>query len=81
MIYDIIIMKEDAFMSNRFHVVKKYIDQMDYYGLLASGAPSNEFDIESKEISARISDDHSVQDIAEIIASVFFNEINPLRDL
>ena len=58
-------------MSNRFHIVKKYIDQMDYYGLLASGAPSNEFDIESKEISARISDDHSVQDIAEIIASVF----------
>ena len=58
-------------MSNRFHVVKKYIDQMDYYGLLVSGAPSNEFDVESKEISARISDDHSVQDIAEIIASVF----------
>ena len=71
MIYDIIIMKEDAFMSNRFHVVKKYIDQMDYYGLLASDAPSDEFDIESKEISARISNDHSVQDIAGIIASVF----------
>ena len=58
-------------MSNRFHIVKKYIDQMDYYGLLASGAPSDEFDIESKEISARISDDRSAQDIAEIIASVF----------
>ena len=71
MIYDIIIVKEGAFMSNRFHVVKKYIDQMDYYGLLASGAPSDEFDIESKEISARISDDRSAQDIAEIIASVF----------
>ena len=71
MIYDIIIVKEGAFMSNRFHVVKKYIDQMDYYGLLASGAPSDEFDIESKEISAKISDDRSAQDIAEIIASVF----------
>ena len=71
MIYDIIIVKEGAFMSNRFHIVKKYIDQMDYYGLLASGAPSDEFDIESKEISARISDDRSAQDIAEIIASVF----------
>ena len=71
MICDIIAVKEGVFMSNRFHIVKKYIDQMDYYGLLASGAPSNEFDIESKEISARISDDHSVQDIAEIIASVF----------
>ena len=58
-------------MSNKFLVVKKYIDQMDYYALLASGAPSDEFDIESREISARIRDDHSAQDIAEIIALVF----------
>ena len=67
-------------MSNRFHVVKKYIDQMDYYCLLASGAPSYEFDIESKEISARISDDHSAQDIAEIIASVFNEYFNDHND-
>jgi len=58
-------------LSDRFHVIKKYIDQMDYYDLLASGAPSNEFDLESKEISARIRYGHTVQDIAEIIASVF----------
>ncbi|MBQ6796418.1 MAG: hypothetical protein IJP10_00235 [Clostridia bacterium] len=58
-------------MSDRFRIVKKYIDQMDYCDLLASGAPSNEFDIESKEISSRIRDEHSAQDIAEIIASVF----------
>ena len=58
-------------MSNNFWVVKKYIDQMDYYGLLASGVPSDEFDIETKEISARIRYEHSAQDIAEIIASVF----------
>ena len=58
-------------MSDKFLVVKKYIDQMDYYDLLASGAPSDEFDIESKEISSRVRYDHSVQDIAEIIASVF----------
>ena len=64
-------MKEAAFMSDRFRIIKKYIDQMDYYALLAGGAPSNEFDIESREISARIRDDHSAQDIAVIIASVF----------
>ena len=58
-------------MSDRFHIVKKYIDQMDYYALLAGGAPSDEFDIESKEICARIRYDYSAQDIAEIIASVF----------
>ena len=68
---DIILTKEGVIMSDRFRVIKKYIDQMDYYDLLASGAPSDEFDIESKEISARIRDDHSVQDIAEIIALVF----------
>ncbi len=58
-------------MSDKFLVIKKYIDQMDHYDLLASGAPSDEFDIESKEISSRVRYDHSVQDIAEIIASVF----------
>ena len=70
-IYDIIIVKEGAFMSNRFHIVKKYIDQMDYYGLLAGGAPFDEFDIESKKISKIIRYDHSVQEIANIMASVF----------
>jgi len=58
-------------MSDRFHIVKKHIDKMDYLDLLASGAPSDEFDIESKEISARVRCEHSVQEIAEIIASVF----------
>ena len=58
-------------MFDSFYIVKKYIDQMDYYDLLASGAPSDEFDIESKEISARIRYDHSVQEIAAIIALVF----------
>ena len=71
MIYDIIIVKEGAFMSNRFHIVKKYIDQRDYYGLLAGGAPFDEFDIESKKISKIIRYDHSVQEIANIMASVF----------
>ncbi len=58
-------------MSDKFYIVKKYIDQMDYYDLLASGAPSDEFDIESQEISARVSCEHSVREIAKIIASVF----------
>lgn len=54
-----------------YRVVKKYINQMDYYGLLAGGAPDNEFDIESKEISRRIGSDKSTNDIAKIIADVF----------
>ena len=55
----------------KFLVIKKYIDQMDYYALLAGGSPSDEFDIESKEISTRVRYDHSAQDIAKIIAAVF----------
>lgn len=46
-------------MSDKFSTVKKYIDQMDYYALLAGGAPSDEFDMESKEISAGIRYEHS----------------------
>ncbi len=58
-------------MSDRFHIVKKHIDKMNFFDLLASGAPSDEFDVESKEISARVRCEHSVREIAEIIASVF----------
>lgn len=39
--------------------------------MLAAGAPSDEFDIESIEIAKRVCYDHSVQEIAEIMASVF----------
>ena len=55
----------------KFLIIKKFIDKMDYYALLAGGAPSDEFDIESKEISKRVRYDHSAQEIANIIASVF----------
>ena len=57
--------------KEKFLVIKKFIDQMDYYALLTEGAPSDEFDIESKEISKSVRYDHSVQEIAHIIASVF----------
>ena len=63
--------------KEKFLIIKKFIDQMDYYDLLAGGAPSDEFNIESKEISSKVRCEHSVQEIADIIASVFndyFNE-------
>lgn len=58
-------------------IVKKYIDQMDIWNLLASGAPKDEFDMESKEISRRLRLKMSDQEIADVIAEVFsvsFNE-------
>lgn len=66
-------------MADKFQIVKMYIDQMDHCDLLASGAPSDEFDIESNEICAKIRYNQSVYEIAEIIASVFnefFDEHN-----
>ena len=58
-------------MSDKFRIVKKYIDHMDYYALLAGGSPSDEFDLESKMISEMLQYDHSAREIANIIASVF----------
>ena len=62
----VIVFEEDKFLVN-----KKFIDQMDYYALLAGGSPPDEFDLESKMISEMLHHDHSAQEIANIIASVF----------
>ncbi|MBR5244809.1 MAG: hypothetical protein IKW07_02135 [Clostridia bacterium] len=60
-----------------YTIVKKYIDQMDHWNLLASGAPKDEFDMESKEISRRLRLEMSDQEIADVIVEIFslsFNE-------
>ncbi len=65
-----------------FAIVKKHIDKLDYYALLAGGAPADEFDLESLEISKAIHADSSVLEIAEIIAQVFeknFDEAAPVN--
>lgn len=58
-------------MSKIFKIVKKYIDDYDYYGLLRDGAPDDEFVSESLRISDRISEDSSIEQIAATIADVF----------
>ena len=55
----------------KYLIVKKYIDEMDYLSLISGGAPSNEFDSESQEICDKITNDHTEQDIAGVIAEVF----------
>lgn len=57
-------------MNDYYPIVKKYIDQYDYYGLLADGAPNDEFETEAEMISRQINRDSSVQEIASVIASV-----------
>ena len=66
---------------NRFRIIKKYIDEYDYYGLLAGHAPDNEFDDYSRQLADTITKDDSVEDIARLIANImdkaFAEEIEP----
>ena len=68
-------------IMNKFKIVKKYIDEYDYYGLLKNGAPCDEFDKYSLEISEIIDDKSTVEEIAlvisEIMDNAFGKEINP----
>ena len=54
-----------------YHTVKKVIDGLDLYGFFKMGAPSDEYDSESREISLRINVDSSADEIAFIISDVF----------
>lgn len=56
---------------NQYFMIKKHIDEMDYLNLLANHAPDDEFDTESKEISTKVTDSSTIQEIAFIIAEVF----------
>ena len=63
-----------------FHIVKYYVDRMDYCALLASGCPSDEFDSESLEIAKRIKKGSSFLTIRRVLTNVFntaFSENNP----
>ena len=53
-----------------FTQVKQIIDRLDPYHLLASHAPHDEYDAESRKISERISVRDSAERIAEVIADV-----------
>lgn len=58
-------------MNKIFTIVKKYIDEYDYYCLLREGAPEDEFASEALRMSDCISEDSTVEQIAAIIADVF----------
>lgn len=53
-----------------FKIVKEAIDDFNPYGLLPE-APNDEFDSESMEIAEQISLNSTIEEIAEIIATVF----------
>ncbi len=53
-----------------YSIVKRAIDKMDPYCLIEGGAPRDEFNHESRDISSRINEDMSAEDIAIIISDV-----------
>ena len=55
---------------SQFSQVKRYIDALDAYGLLAAHAPADEYDAESKTISAHIAYSDAPETIAAVIAKV-----------
>ena len=57
---------------DKFNIVKKYIDEMDYYGLLAQGSPEDEFDNESAIIAYQINPDMSPENVAYVISQTFY---------
>ena len=54
-----------------FKFVKAVIDETDYEGFLNSGAPPEEYDLESKMITQRIHPGMDEFQIADVIAIVF----------
>ena len=54
-----------------FLIVKSVIDELDLFGLLKGRAPSDEYDIESRNISHRISKNRTPEEIAYVIAEEF----------
>ena len=67
----------------KFEIIKKYIDEFDYYDLLACHAPKDEFDSYSYKLSEEISEKNTIEEIANLIANTldkaFGNEVNPQK--
>lgn len=66
---------------SKFQIIKKYIDEYDYYSLLKNGAPADEFDSYALEFAELINVDNTVEAIAGILAErldrAFGNEVEP----
>ena len=70
---------------SKYEVIKKYIDEFDYYSLLEGGAPNDEFDSYSRKFAETITENDSVEDIAMLIAETidkaFGEDVKPEKFL
>lgn len=53
----------------KYEIIKKYLDEYDYYGLLAGGAPRDEFVGEAHGLAEIISEQDSADEIAAKLAN------------
>ena len=70
---------------SKYEIIKQYIDEYDYYDLLACHAPKDEFDSYSRKLAEIISENDTIEEIALIIATTmdkaFEEEIRPEKFL
>ncbi len=64
-----------------YSIIKRIIDRYDIMNLLSIGAPSDEYDIESKMIAEQITSDMSVQEIATIVKNTFDSQFSENIDI
>ncbi len=64
-----------------YATIKQIIDRYDIMNLLSIGAPSDEYDIESKMIAEQIASDMAVQEIANIVKNIFDSQFSENIDI
>ena len=65
--------------SNKYQIVKKFINEWDPYDFISSGAPDDEFENEIKVICYKIESKNSIKDIACIVSDVFTKKFEDIH--
>lgn len=60
-----------------YKIVERQIRTWDPYGLLAGGAPEDEFDAEIEAVVSRLGVGMSPQDIAGVVSGIFSHTFEP----
>jgi len=63
--------------KNLIEMIRSVINKWDPYGLIASGAPKDEFDIEIMDIAVKVQAIHTEKDAILVISEVFSKWFNP----
>lgn len=70
-------MKSRSDYQQAIEIIGSVIRAWDPYCLIAEGAPSDEFDAEIAEITARAQEFHGAADVARVVSEVFSASFGP----